>query len=214
MPRGTTLNPSALRHSAQRQTIEEFPLSKFPRVHPAARYQRRGFLKIAAAGAGVAALGTLAGSTAARAADGNVEALLLCCMDYRLVDDVTRYMDGRGLTNKYDQVILAGASLGAMNDQFSAWGTAFFDHVQVALDLHKISKVMIMDHRDCGAYKVILGQDFGKDFEAETAIHAQQLQKVGEEIARRFPGLGVELLLMSLDGSVEVISGAPGHAAH
>lgn len=189
-------------------------MSRFPRIHPAARYQRRGFLKIAAAGAGAAALGTLALGSVARAADGNVEALLLSCMDYRLVDDVTRYMDGRGLTNKYDQVILAGASLGAINDQFPAWGTVFFDHVQVALDLHHIAKVIIMDHRDCGAYKVILGQDFSKDVEAETAIHAQQLQKVSTELGARFPSLGVELLLMSLDGSVEVISGGQAPAAH
>jgi hypothetical protein len=101
-----------------------------------------------------------------------------------------------------------------MNEQFAAWGTAFFDHVQVALDLHKIAKVIILDHRDCGAYKVILGQDFSQDFEAETAIHAEYLQKVGAEIARRFPGLGVELLLMSLDGSVEIIDGGQEPAAH
>jgi hypothetical protein len=161
----------------------------------------------------MAALGTLATGATVRAA-GNVDALLLCCMDYRLVDDVTRYMDGRDLTNKYDQVILAGASLGAMNDQFPAWEPAFFDHVQVALDLHHITKVIMLDHRDCGAYKVILGQDFSTDIEAETAVHAQQLQKVGAAIADRFPGLGVELLLMSLDGSVEVISGGQVPAAH
>jgi carbonic anhydrase len=94
-------------------------------------------------------------------------------------------MDGRDLTNKYDQIILAGASLGAINDQFPAWGSAFIDHVQVALDLHHISKVIVMDHRDCGAYKVILGQDFSKNIEAETVIHTQQLQKVAAEITAR-----------------------------
>ena len=41
-----------------------------------------------------------------------IEALVLNCMDYRLVDSVARYMDARGLHNRYDQVTLAGAAIG------------------------------------------------------------------------------------------------------
>jgi carbonic anhydrase len=46
--------------------------------------------------------------------------------------------------------------------KFPAWATTFWDHVQVAIDLHHIHKVVIMDHRDCGAYKVI-GKDLAAD---------------------------------------------------
>jgi carbonic anhydrase len=35
--------------------------------------------------------------------------------------------------------------------------------VGLAVDLHHIHQVIVMDHRDCGAYKVILGEDFAKD---------------------------------------------------
>lgn len=34
-------------------------------------------------------------------------------MDYRLTDDTVAYMEGHGLHDKYDHVVLAGASLGA-----------------------------------------------------------------------------------------------------
>jgi hypothetical protein len=34
--------------------------------------------------------------------------LLLTCMDLRVLDEVTEFMDHDGLTNRYDHVILAG----------------------------------------------------------------------------------------------------------
>ncbi|WP_353860291.1 carbonic anhydrase [Azospirillum formosense] len=173
---------------------------------------RRTFLKIAALGAGAALMAPLSAGAAQPA--GEVEALLLSCMDYRLIDDIGRYMDRRGLTNRYDHVILAGASLGVLTDQKKAWGEAFWDHVAVAKQLHRIKRVMIMDHRDCGAYRVFLktdpagdlAGDLAADPERETAVHTEQLRALGAGIKARHPDLEVELLLMALDGSVEAIA--------
>ena len=169
-----------------------------------AEHPRRSFLKLASLGAGA----ILFSATLPRPvqAGGNVEALLLSCMDYRLVDDIARYMDGRGMTNNYDHVVLAGASLGALVEAKPDWGKTFWDHVDVAKQLHHIHKVIIMDHRDCGAYKVFLGPDAVKDAEAETKSHTAQLRKLAAQVAAKHPDLGVELLLMSLDGSVEPIA--------
>jgi carbonic anhydrase len=139
-------------------------------------------------------------------AAGQTEALLLSCMDFRLVDGTAHYMASRGLTGKYDHIILAGAALGALTDKFPAWNQTFWDHVGMAIDLHKIHKVLVLDHRDCGAYKIILGEDFAKDPTKETAIHATQLKRLGKMIQEKHPALEVELLLMALDGKVEVIS--------
>lgn len=164
---------------------------------------RREFLKLATLGAGVALFGLPA---ATARAGGSTEALLLSCMDYRLLDEIGRYMDGRHLTNAYDHVVLAGASLGALTDKFPEWGKTFWDHLGVAIELHHIKKVMVMDHRDCGAYRVILGKDLSKDPEAETAAHAEQLKKLAAMIKEKHAGLEVELLLMSLDGSVDTIA--------
>src|SRR5690349_743840 len=108
-----------------------------------AEHPRRTFLKLASLGAG-AALFSATLPKAARAS-GNVEALLLSCMDYRLVDDIARYMDGRGMTNNYDHVVLAGASLGALIDSKPDWAETFWDHVEVAKHLHHIHKIIILD---------------------------------------------------------------------
>ena len=54
---------------------------------------------------------------------GEADALLLSCMDYRLIDDTAEYMQNeRHLLNKYDYVILAGASLGVNNRTYRNWG--------------------------------------------------------------------------------------------
>lgn len=165
---------------------------------------RRRFVQLAALGAG-ASLMTVAGMRDARAA-GNTEALLLSCMDFRLMDEVERYMTGRGLRNNYDHIVLAGASLGAITDKFPAWNQTFWEHLDVAIKLHHIHRVIVLDHRDCGAYKVVLGPEHAKDRKTERDAHAAQLDKLRGQIGAKHPQLKVETLLMSLDGTVEVLT--------
>ena len=162
---------------------------------------RREFMRIAVLGAGA----TLVSIRTVRAA-GGTDALLLSCMDYRLVEDTERYMAGRGLRKKYDHVILAGASLGAVTEKFPAWNKTFWEHLDVAIDLHHIHQVILLDHRDCGAYKVILGEDFAKDPAKEAQVHATKLRELRTRILAKQPKLAVEMLLMSLDGKVETIA--------
>jgi carbonic anhydrase len=108
------------------------------------------------------------------------EALLLSCMDYRLIDDIAHYMDGRGMTNQYDHVVLAGASLGALTGDFKDWNKTFWEHLKIASDLHHIKKVILLDHRDCGAYKVILKADFSKESNAGNPCPWQVSARSGE----------------------------------
>ena len=56
---------------------------------------RRQFLRIVTVGASAIGATLLIPNTGLRAAD-ETEALLLSCMDYRLTDQTTRYMDKRG----------------------------------------------------------------------------------------------------------------------
>ncbi|HWN43445.1 MAG TPA: hypothetical protein VNW71_14550 [Thermoanaerobaculia bacterium] len=78
--------------------------------------------------------------------------MLLACIDYRyprrIVDAMQRLTPGK----VYDQFILAGASLGACR---SDWQKVFIEHIEAALALgHDIRRIVILDHRDCGAYRV------------------------------------------------------------
>lgn len=153
------------------------------------------------------AAGLLASPLTARLAraSGATEALLLSCMDYRLLDEIDRYMTSRGLRNKYDHVILAGASLGVVTDEYPAWGETFWEHLDVSIKLHNIHRVIVLDHRDCGAYKLLLKEDLAGDRGKESLAHAKPMRELRRQIGEKHPHLAVELLLMRLDGGVEAI---------
>src|SRR5689334_15551763 len=94
-------------------------------------------------------------------------------MDYRLANELTFLMNEQRLTNSYDQIVLAGATLGVATDQFPAWATTFWDHLDLAINLHGVKRVIAVDHRDCGAYQLAFNKDFGLDPAAETDIHTK-----------------------------------------
>jgi carbonic anhydrase len=164
---------------------------------------RRNFIQVAALGA---AAGLLVATRSEAGAAATTDALLLSCMDYRLMDDVEKYMSGRGLRDKYDHVVLAGASLGAVTDKYPAWNQTFWEHLDIAIKLHDIKTVIVMDHRDCGAYKVILGADSVKDAKTERDSHVVRLKQLKGAINKKHPKLAVEMLIMSLDGKAETIA--------
>ena len=161
---------------------------------------RRSLLKLGGTAA-VAGLHVLPAAAA-----GQTEAVLLSCMDFRLMDEIARYMEGRGLANRYDHLIIAGASLGALTDKYPAWGQSFWSHLHLARELHQVKRLIVIDHRDCGAYKALLGSDLAKDPAAETKRHGEQLRRFRAEAESRQPGLEIETLLMALDGSVEAVA--------
>jgi hypothetical protein len=136
-------------------------------------------------------------------AKGKADALVLNCMDYRLVDEGVQYFNARGLRNNYDQVILAGASVGALGKIGPEWAATFWKHVETAKALHHIECLIVIDHRDCGAYKIVFGPDSITDRDMETALHRSQMILLRQELAQRHPDLRFEGGLMSLNGAVE-----------
>ena len=161
---------------------------------------RRQLLRTAAGAAGAA----LALPSIARA--GSADALVLTCMDYRLVDDAVKYLHGRGFENKYDHLVLAGASAGALGKLGPDWASTFWKHVDTAIKLHHVKDLIVIDHRDCGAFKIVFGPDSIADRKRETNLHRNLLRELRDQTNAKFPTLGTQILLMDLDGSVEDLS--------
>ena len=84
-----------------------------------------------------------------------VPLLMLQCMDSRYPHRTMETMDSMGWRGKYDQLILAGASLGISHKD--AWKITFLDQLEFAIAHHHVTQVLILDHRDCGAFKHFLG---------------------------------------------------------
>ena len=173
---------------------------------PALAAPRRRFLQMATAGAVAAVTAAAPGTLPSRAvAAGSAAALVLSCIDYRLTSEVVAFMNGLDLTDAYDQVILAGAALGAQAEAYPAWSTTFWQHLDLAIQLHGIERVIVIDHRDCGAYRLVLGEDLAADPDRETQVHAQWQQALRDAIAAQYPSLTVDLYLMALDGTAEAL---------
>src|SRR5205823_5367575 len=113
-----------------------------------------------------------------------VPLLLLTCMDSRYPHRIIDTMDASGLRGKYDQLILAGASLGVVHKE--NWGNTFLDHLEFAIKEHQVSELLILDHRDCGAYAKFLGVKPDKPAEEKTA-HLMQCRKAIGVITKKFP---------------------------
>jgi carbonic anhydrase len=155
---------------------------------------RRGFLS------GVAAVSAAAALPAA--ASGSADAILLSCMDFRLIDDLSVMLNQMQYRNAYDHVILAGGSLGAVHPQFAKWHEVFWEHVGLAVKLHKIHEIIVINHRDCGAAKLAFGAEKIADPMDELEAHRAVFATFDHVAHQRFPQLFVKGFLMGLDGSM------------
>ena len=132
-----------------------------------------------------------------------VEALALTCIDFRLVDAGIQFVNSLGLTKDFDQVALAGASLAAVSDKFPSSNKAFWDHVDIAKALHHIRRVVVVDHRDCGAYKVAFGDKFAPNPPEEDAQHKAVMTQMKAQLAQKHPDLTSDYYLLALDGTAK-----------
>jgi carbonic anhydrase len=167
----------------------------------AGRFDRRSFLK-AAGGAGVLA----AFPFAAVAANGNYDAMVLSCIDPRFPALTLDYMKGRGLLGKYSQFVIAGAAIGVVAPKFNDWHKAFWDNLAATIELHGISTVVALDHRDCGAARIAYGDASIATPQAENETHRGVFAEFRKQMSERQPKLAVETGLMGLDGKVEMFS--------
>ncbi len=132
--------------------------------------------------------------------------LLISCVDFRLRDETEKLMRiNFGLLDDYDEIVMPGASLALVSQDHPHWKQTVEDIVEVLKKLHHIKRVILLDHRDCGAYKLIIGHDHAKNHESETKAHRQVLVQAKSSIESKFPQLKVYSLLLGLDGVVEVI---------
>jgi carbonic anhydrase len=143
---------------------------------------------------------------AAFGAEGNYEAMVLSCIDPRFPEPTLNYMKSRGMLGKYSQFVIAGASIGVVAPAFKDWQKAFWDNLGASIQLHKIPKVVAINHRDCGAAKIAYGEAKVANPQAETETHRAALSEFRKQVNDHQPKLAVEIGLMGLDGRVEMFS--------
>ncbi len=115
------------------------------------------------------------------------DALVVHCMDYRLQKYLHPWIMSRFGADNFDIISLAGG----VHDY-----EMVLKYVQLAVQIHSIKQVVLINHEDCRAY--------GRD--GTYKRHKHDLMDAKHKIETLFSDLEVETFYLHLDGTFELIS--------
>ena len=123
-------------------------------------------------------------------------------MDPRFQPIIFNYLKKKKLNGKYSSFTIAGSAIGVTANKFKKWHKTFWDNLDTSIKLHKIKKLIVINHRDCGAAKIVNGNKNLKKMD-ETKIHKKSFMKVKKIFKKKYPNLSIELKIISLNKKVE-----------
>ena len=128
--------------------------------------------------------------------------MVLSCIDPRFQPIIYNYLKKKKLNGKYSYFTIAGSAVGVTANKFKKWHKVFWDNFETSVKLHNIKKLIVINHRDCGAAKIINRK---KDFTNlnETNVHKNSFQKIKKIFRKKYPKLSIELKIISLNSNVE-----------
>lgn len=124
------------------------------------------------------------------------KALVVNCMDYRLVQPVKDFAFSLGLNGSYDQVAIAGGVKNLVMAEDTYDREFLVRQIELAKNLHGIEQVILINHTDCGAYG---GREAFKSEEEEREKHLEDLRGAKKLILEKWLGLEVILFLARID---------------
>jgi carbonic anhydrase len=127
----------------------------------------------------------------------HVDSLVISCIDFRFRPKIAAWIK-KELNDSSDLVAIAGASKAILDEDTQA---SVLKQIDIALRLHEIKTVFILDHIDCGAYGG--SKEFTKK-DDEVAMHKEELQKAGEVIVRSFPNMDVKGYIVDFQDIIAV----------
>ena len=132
------------------------------------------------------------------------KAMVLSCMDPRFQPIVYNYLKKKKLIGKYSAFTIAGSAIGVTASKFKKWHKVFLgQHFDTSIKLHNIKKLIVINHRDCGAAKIINGKkDFSSDTMRPKCIKTLFI-KLKKIFKKKYPKLKIELKLISLNKKIE-----------
>ncbi len=123
------------------------------------------------------------------------KAMVLSCIDPRFQSKVFNYLKRKKLTGKYSSFTIAGGGIGVTANRFKKWHSTFWDNLATSIKLHKITSLIVINHNDCGAAKIVNGK---KKFNlsVENTIHKESFFKIKKELKKKYPSLKVSFKIM------------------
>ena len=128
--------------------------------------------------------------------------MVLSCIDPRFQPIVFNFLKKKKLSGKYSSFTIAGSAIGVTANKFKKWHKTFWDNFETSVKLHNIKKLIVINHRDCGAAKIVNGNKIFDKYN-ETKIHKVSFVKIKKKFKKKYPKLKIELKLISLNKKIE-----------
>ena len=125
------------------------------------------------------------------------EAMVLSCIDPRFQPKVYRYLKAKKLTGKYSSFTIAGAAIGVTNKKFKKWHSTFWDNLETSIRLHNIKKLIVINHKDCGAAK-IANKEKKFNSSIENKIHKNSFKDIKKTLKKKHPNLKIIFKILSI----------------
>ena len=122
------------------------------------------------------------------------KAMVLSCMDPRFQTPVYKFLKKKNLSGNYSLFTIAGAAVGVTHVKFKKWHNVFLDNLSTSIKLHEITRLIVINHEDCGAVKIAEGKNNFK----EEQIHKSSFLKLKKIVMKKFPKLKLEFHIMKL----------------
>ena len=125
------------------------------------------------------------------------KAMVLSCIDPRFQSKVFNYLKKKKLTGKYSSFTIAGGGIGVTANRFKKWHSTFWENLATSIKLHKITSLIVINHNDCGAAKIVNGK---KKFNlsVENTIHKESFIKIKKELKKKYPNLKVSFKILKV----------------
>ena len=130
------------------------------------------------------------------------EAMVLSCIDPRFQPLVYDYLKKKKLIGKFSAFTIAGGAIGVTHKRFKNWHSVFLENLSTSIQLHKIERLIVINHTDCGAARIV---NENKKFNSlsENNIHKISFYKIKQKVKKKFPKLKVDLNLISLNNKIK-----------
>ncbi len=130
------------------------------------------------------------------------KAMVLSCIDPRFQPIVFNYLKKRNLNGKYSSFTIAGSAIGVTATKFKKWHETFWNNLETSINLHKITKLIVINHRDCGVAK-ILNRKKKFNEQNESLIHKKSFNQIKKTLKKRHKKLKIEMILISLNKEIK-----------
>ena len=125
------------------------------------------------------------------------KAMVLSCIDPRFQPKVFSYLKKKNLTGKYSSFTIAGGSIGVTAKKFKKWHSTFWENLATSIKLHNISNLIVINHNNCGAAKIVNGNNkFSTSI--ENKIHNQSFEIIKRKLKKKHPSIKVSFKIMKI----------------